>query len=526
MKPIKINWHWILASISLGVFALALWSLYHTLHNLHFKDIEAAIHQIPPLDLLLALLIVAFGYWVLSFYDWVALRCIHVQVPFRYITLTALTAYSIGHNVGLTVLSGGSVRYRLYSRIGLTPGQIGSVILLTSMTFTFGISCMTGIALLLDPKILADLSHLPMGLLRGIGVVILLAIAALAFWSGKTGKRVKLKQWQFFTPSGEIILMQTAASAMDILTVVLALYLLMPASAGLSYADVLAAFAFSTLIGIISHVPGGLGVFEASMTLALPQVPTEVLLGTLLVFRVFYYFLPFLITVVVLAFDEINQQAKHVKRWREAFQQGLHDFLPGILATTTLILGGVMLFFDATPTDPYRSTLLGELIPIALIETSYLLSSAAGLGLIILARGLYQRLDGAWHLTVALLVLGIVTTLLKRLDYEVALLMLLVLWLLWSGRAAFNIHSSLLRQAFSPEWVVLIGMVLAGFFWLGMVSHRYAELGGDEWWDIATHTDVSRFLRASIVMAVLVSLIALYRLLCRYNAANHPPRRP
>ena len=67
-------------------------------------------------------------------------------------------------------------------------------------------------------------------------------------------------------------------------------------------------------------------------------------------------------------------------------------------------------------------------------------AGAAGLGLIILARGLYQRLDGAWHLTVALLVLGIVTTLLKRLDYEVALLMLLVLWLLWSGRAAFNIH--------------------------------------------------------------------------------------
>lgn len=517
MTSRKINWHWVLAFVSLGVFALALWSLYHTLHNIKFQDIKAAIHQLPTLHLVLALVIVALGYWILTFYDWVALRSLKVTVPFRYVTLTALTAYSVGHNVGLSALSGGSVRYHLYSRVGLTPTQVGSVIVLTSMAFTFGIATMLSIALLLHPQMLSTLTHIPISILQGIGTAILLTIVALAAWSGKQGKSISFRGRQLATPSGDIILMQTLASALDILTVVLALYILMPVSAGLSYPEVLAAFAFSTLIGIISHVPGGLGVFEASMALALPEVPKEALFGTLLVFRILYYFLPFIISVLVLTFNEVNHQAKEVDRWREAFRNALHDYLPAVLATITLILGGLMLFFDATPMDPGRDALLGELIPVPLIETSYLLSSAVGLGLIILARGLYQRLDGAWHLTVVLLIIGIVTTLLKRLDYEVALLMLVVLGLLWLGRNAFNVQSSLSKQAFSPEWVVLIGMILAGFFWLGMVSHRYAELGSDQWWEIAADTGISRFLRISIFIAVLVPTLALYKLLRKHN---------
>lgn len=513
MKLPQFNWHWLVALLSLGIFGMALFGLSKIAKSINPGDVLAALHAISPWQLVLAGLVTVVAYLMLTCYDVLALRYMKVKVPYSKVALTSFTAYSVGHNVGLAALSGGSIRYRLYSLAGLNTSQIANVILLTSLTFTFGISAMLGIALAVEPGVLTELSMLSETELRASGVAILLALAGIMLWTGKNGRLITLRHWQLALPSGSMILQQIILVVLDIFVIVYMLHLLLPDSVQVTYTEILTAFVLSMVIGIISHVPGGLGVFEASMTLALPQVPQDIMLATLLVFRLFYYILPFLVTIVLLLVHEWGQHRSTVQSWGDKAQRWINRFFPQVLGTLVFMLGAFLLFSGSIPNDPARETLLGEFIPLSLIEASHLLASVTGFCLLILAHGLFNRLDGAWHITVWLLMLSAVTCLFKGLDYEIALLSLTMLALLWSGRRAFYRKTSLMAQAMTPEWLLLTGVIVGGSLWLGFFAFKHVEYRADLWWSFALDGNVSRFLRASVVLIVLGIGFALYRLL-------------
>lgn len=315
-KWLRYLWQVILAGVALFIFTLAVKSLLHLTRTIHFADVLRAIQQIPISNLIIALLVVAFGYLLLTLYDFIALKQIDRKIHYGKVALTAFTAYATSHTVGANLVTATGIRYRFYRLSGLTSAEIANIVWLVSMAFSFGISTLVGLSLTTHPEItLRLLSNLDKSLgffdnavyIQALGVMILTVITGLIVWSGKTGKHLLIKGWRFDLPPAKILLQQIAIAILDLSTVALVLYLLLPTHSHITYFQTFSAFIQSMAIGILSHVPGGLGVFEVTMLASFPKVDKAQMLGALLIFRIYYYILPFLVAVFLLAGHETHR---------------------------------------------------------------------------------------------------------------------------------------------------------------------------------------------------------------------------
>lgn len=308
--------------LALFIFLLAIKTLYTITHTIKLSDVLAAIDQIPNVDIFLALLVVAFGYLVLTLYDTLALRHMHIELPFKKVAFTSFTAYAIGHTIGLAILSASGVRFRMYGVNKVKAESIANVVWLVSMAFTFGITTLVALSLTLHPEATVtmmgqldmQLSELSIDIpnllhnasvIRGLGISLLATVAGLLLWSGNKGRHIQIRGWRFDLPPASMIIKQIIISIIDLASVAFVLYLLLPHDAGVGYFTVFAAFVQSMILAILSHVPGGLGVFELTMMASLPTVDKTYLLAVLLVFRLLYYLLPFFLALVFFFGHEI-----------------------------------------------------------------------------------------------------------------------------------------------------------------------------------------------------------------------------
>ena len=330
LKTRKILWHGIVLLLTVVLFVLAIKALYGLTQTISVQEIWNAIDQIPNINIFLAIVVVAFGYLILTLYDTIALKHMGCQLRFSKVALTSFTAYAIGHTVGLAVLSASGVRYRMYRAQGFEAEYIANVVWLVSMAFTFGISTLVALSLAFNPEAtvtmvsqldtqLADASisipdfMLNADVIRGTGLAMLALIMAIIAWSGRIGRHVKIKGWRFDLPPAPMLIQQIIISIIDLASVAFVLYLLLPHAAGVDFLTVFSAFIQSMILAIISHVPGGLGVFEVTMIASLPQVDKPYLLAVLLLFRILYYILPFLLAVLFFIIHEIWLRAKNKK---------------------------------------------------------------------------------------------------------------------------------------------------------------------------------------------------------------------
>ena len=306
---VKHLWRFALSAIAIFIFALAMRALYRLTKTVHYQDVLDAISRIPTTHLIIATLVVAFGYLILTLYDFIAMRQIGRKIDYPHVALTSFTAYAISHTVGVNLVTASGIRYRNYSRFNLSNNEIANIVWMVSMAFTFGISTLIGASLTSHPEITVRLlSQLDQSwgifenivYVRALGVGILSLIALVIWYAGRQGRHVFIRGWRFDLPPAKIILQQTAIAIVDLGTVALVLYLLLPPSDHISYWATFSAFIQSMAVGILSHVPGGLGVFEVVMISALPTVDRTQMLAVLLVFRLLYYIAPFLIALSAL----------------------------------------------------------------------------------------------------------------------------------------------------------------------------------------------------------------------------------
>lgn len=319
---LKYLWKIALAGGALFIFTLAIKALYRLTHTIHLGDVVNAIEQIPTIHLIIAFFVVAFGYLLLTLYDFIALKQIQQKVPYARVALTAYTAYAISHTVGANVITASGIRYRFYTMSGLKSSEIANIVWLVSMAFSFGISTLVGLSLTVSPEItLRLLSNLDRSLgffdnaiyIQALGVTMLTIIMGLILWSGKTGKHLIINGWRFDLPPAKILFQQIIIAILDLSTVALVLYLLLPAHAHITYLQTFSAFIQSMAIGILSHVPGGLGVFEVTMLASFPKVDKAQMLGALLIFRIYYYILPFIFAILLLGAYETRRYLRKVE---------------------------------------------------------------------------------------------------------------------------------------------------------------------------------------------------------------------
>src|SRR5215813_5914950 len=309
--------HKVGVAISVTVIGIACYVLYHMLRGINVDEVIQAIRDTEPHQIALAALFVAAGYFTLTFYDMFATRAIGHPVPYKINALAAFTSYSIGHNVGASVFTGGAVRYRIYSAWGLNAIDVAKICFLAGLTFWLGNAAVLGLGITYHPEAAASIDQLPPWLNRTAALTIIVALVAYVVWVWTQPRVVGRGPWTVTLPGGPLTLLQIAIGIVDLGFCALAMYVLVPDEPNLGFVVVAVIFVSATLLGFASHSPGGLGVFDAAMLVGLWQMDREDLLGGMLLFRVLYYIAPFVISVILLTFREVILGAR-LKRLRQA----------------------------------------------------------------------------------------------------------------------------------------------------------------------------------------------------------------
>jgi uncharacterized membrane protein YbhN (UPF0104 family) len=304
----RIGWKRLGIAASLLIIVLAITHLVRTLKGVDTGVILTALTEIPSAHIVLAALCVTGAFCTLTFYDFFALRTIGKKhVPYRIAALSSFTSYTIGHNIGATVFTGGAIRFRIYSDYGLNAIDVAKICFLSGLTFWLGNLFVLGFGMVWHPWAASAMDLLPSAVNRLIALGCLAGIAIYFIWLAMGKERRELGQngWKVVLPSARLTLLQILIGVVDLGFCALAMYLLMPAQPGIDFITLAVVFILATLLGFASHAPGSLGVFDAAILVALPEFGREQLLATLVVYRILYFMIPFGIAVSIMGAREL-----------------------------------------------------------------------------------------------------------------------------------------------------------------------------------------------------------------------------
>lgn len=499
--------------LGIALFGLALFWLHHVISQYRWQDILAHMQAIRTSQLWGAVLLTAAGYGCLTLYDALGLHFAGAKVPYHRLALISFMGYAVGHNVGLNTLSGGAIRFRAYSVLGLTTKQIATVIGFGTLTFCMGSAALLGLSLLSEAALSGSVLHLHRSIIMLAGCALLAIVTAYLTLACRRHEPLRWRTLEIPVPRPSVAFAQIAVASSDLLCAAGVLYVLLPAQADIGFTAFAALFIISIAAGIISNVPGGVGVFESVLLLLFQSVPADELLGALLVYRIIYYLIPFAVALALLGAHELWAHRGPMVRLAQLGRTWLSAMTPQASAIAVFGAGTVLLLSGATPGMSSRLALLHHFVPLPILELSHLLGSAVGVGLLVLAHGLYRRLDAAWYLTMWLLCAGILLSLLRGFDYEEGVILGVVTLVLVSARSRFRRRASLIEQRFSLSWVVAVLLVLGAAVWLVMFAYRHVPYSNQLWWQFAFEAPAPRSLRALLLAAMVAAAYALYRLL-------------
>jgi len=293
-------------ALSLAIIVIAVVVLFHTLRDLDPDELLDALEATDWRTLGIAAFFVAAAYLSLTLYDLFALRTIgRSDVPYRIAALASFTSYAVGHNVGASVFSGGAVRYRIYSAWGLNVIEVTKICFVAGLTFWLGNATVLGLGILDAPQAARAIDQMPPWLNRIFACAILAILAAYVAWVWVKPRVIGREGWQVTLPGGPLTLLQILIGILDLSCCAFAMYMLVPDEPNIGFVTVAVIFVAATLLGFASHAPGGLGVFDAAMMVALWQFDKEDLLAGLLLFRLLYYVVPFALSLLILGVREI-----------------------------------------------------------------------------------------------------------------------------------------------------------------------------------------------------------------------------
>lgn len=519
---------WLVPALVVTLLLVVLRLLEFEAAHLRYHDVMRGLADVSRMQIVLALSCTVAAYCVLPGYDYLALIYAGHRLPWRRVAYGSTVTYGVSQTLGFAALTGGSLRVRLWSAWGLDTEAIARAVTFSGTTFTLGIVTLVGVVGLIEPAAGVERLHLPLLPVRVMAVCALLVSLGYAGWSllGR-GRPLRVRSIEIAAPSPRMVGAQLLVAMLDWTLASLVLYVLLPAGHGVSFPAFVGAFLLAQSAGLISHVPGGLGIFETLIVLQVGgALPTEQILGSLLAYRAVFYLLPFVVAVALLVVHEVRQQRERVTQTvsaiADSYERWAEPLLPSALGIMTMVGGGILLFSGATPPVRGRISTLIAILPLGVVELSHFAGSIAGAGLMVLGWALTRRLDAGYHLARVLLAVGIVASLLKGLDYEEAALLMLVLVLLMSSRKAFYRRSALLAEPLTPGWISAIVSIIAVSIWVGFFSFKHVEFSNELWWQVAERGDAPRFLRASVGVAAVLGAIAVLRLLRHATAPASP----
>lgn len=500
--------------ISIVFFAFALWFLDQELRQYELSEVMTQLAEIPNHFILVSLILSFLSYLLLTGYDALGVHYIGEELGNAKIIRAGYVGYAFSHNIGLALITGGSIRYRIYSAWGFSGIQVTQIVAFSAFTLWIGFCSVAGLSLLFATPNLPNDVMVPFVSLRVLGVILLIMVVGYILASAKFKQEISFKNWTFRFPNLKLSLQQVAIASIDWLLAASVLFVLLP-DVGISFFSFVGAFLLAQIVGLFSQVPGGLGVFESVMLLYLTNfMPGSQVLGILVVYRIIYYILPLLGALIVLGYQEYKVNRQKVEEFREKAANWVPRVVPQVMSFSVFIGGAILLFSGAVPSEVPRMQWLQHFIPLPVIEMSHFFASLVGAALLVLASALQRRIDGAYLLTVALLIFGILFSLLKGADYEEASVLAVMLVALVPCRQEFHRKASLMEQLFSARWFTLISIVLVSAVWLGIFSYKHVEYQKELWWEFTLMGDAPRYMRATVAalgFAIIVGLVKLLR---------------
>ncbi len=498
------------AAAIVAVTGLMAFALYRLTEEVRYQDVVAALSDTSWADIGAAMFFTGLSFLCLIMYDTNALDYVGRKKSFASVAVTAFTAYAVGNTVGFGPLSGGAIRLRAYSRLGLTPGEIARVIGFVTLSFGLGLLVVSALATLaVAPRVAGILGIDPVWLRVIAGGII--AVVTIVFWLGREGRSVKLGKMRLRLPDSRTASRQFLVSAADIAASASVLYVLLPET-HVGWPTFLAIYATAIGFGVLSHVPAGLGVFEAVMMAGLSQaISLDQLLGGLVLYRLVYYVLPLLVSVVLLLVTEMRALAGRPGVAETAAVAG--RLAPTLISTLAFILGAMLIFSSVVPSTDLTLDLLSSYLPLPIVESAHFLSSIVGLVLLVTARGLSQRVDVAWWVAVVASAAALFMALLKAVAVVEAVALALLLLALFVNSKEYTRRAALRPQTLGPLWAASIGVILISALVVLLFIYRDTEYTHRLWWQFTFEDDAPRGLRALLGVTLGAAALTAYGLL-------------
>lgn len=273
-------------------FGLAAWLLYQVFREHSFSEIVQSVRDIPAANLALALLFSFASYLCLTGFDWCGVRYVKNDLPYPRIALASFIALSIGQSVGMSGLSAGALRYRYYAHWGMTTEDVAKIVLLSGVTVGLGMAVLAGIVMVINPKDAAAVLRLNEEVVIAIGAGCLASAVLYVALAAFLRAPLKIRSWTFQMPTWKIAVAQIVIGTINFAFVSACLREVMAASADVSYLKAATAFVLANVAIIVTHAPGGLGVLEATVRHVMGD---QASIGSLVAFRVIYFFIPLFI---------------------------------------------------------------------------------------------------------------------------------------------------------------------------------------------------------------------------------------
>jgi len=328
---------YLLPGLSILALIAVLVLMHRALVGYHLRDVLRQMHALPSATLWYAVLFALSSYVVLTGYDLLALN--YVRQPLRVLRgmMAAFVAFAVGHNIGFATLSGAAIRLRLYGSVGVSATEVALMSAFCAFTTVLGSIALIAYALLTQSHEASVLLHLPDEVLRLIAWLLLATLLAYGVFVQRKPRTLQWRQWSLILPGIKLTLGQIVVAAVDLCLAAACLYVLLPVPQAVSYQAFLAVYVLSVVAVMVANVPGGLGVLESVVILALPQIPVDQLLASLLAYRVIYYLVPLVIAVLVLAGHEAWLYWHRVRKVAGVARDWLSAVAPQVLGAAVLM---------------------------------------------------------------------------------------------------------------------------------------------------------------------------------------------
>jgi uncharacterized membrane protein YbhN (UPF0104 family) len=502
------------ALLGLLLLVIALYVVQREFRSLKIAQIQHALRAIPEAALATSFAWTVAAYGVLTFYD--RLGTIYASYPVSYAraAFASFCAYALSHNLGFAAVSGAAVRYRLYSHWGLPPLAIAKVIAFCSLTFGLGALVLGGAILFGEPHAVPYFGeHFPVAVLYGVGCLMWGAVLAYITLSRIT-PRLRLFGYTVVLPQWRMALCQVLLATVDVGITAEIIHALLPVTPGLSYVRVLAVYLACYTAGLITNLPGGLGVFDGAMLFGLsPYLPAPTIVGAILVFRLYYYVIPLFLAGTLFAGNEMLLRGSTLlhrpvaaSRWSEP------DFAVAAGTGAVALCGFLLLSLGVLEQAPDFSWIDPDYAAVV-SQAGQFVPSLIGAALLVLSAALARRVALAWTATIVLLLVSAVFTAAQGEPLWLSGVLLLGALPIAPYRRAFYRHARLMAGRIqAPVAVPLVTLVVC-LLALASFERHIRWLEDDSFWNVILSRDVPNSMRASVALAVALGLAALWRLL-------------